>query len=55
MICKHGKQVATKKDLAAWATDKDRTSCRRQGDCDCPVCSQICWDGKCAVVPKEES
>jgi len=50
MICKHGKRVATKKDVDEWANDKNRKSCRMKGDCDCPVCCMICWDGECAIL-----
>lgn len=52
-LCKHGLPVATDEDMRAYMTDPDRESCRRRGDCDCPICSRVCWSGKCAMEKRE--
>lgn len=45
-LCRHGKPVATHRDLDDYA---DRPTCVRAGDCQCHICSQVCWDGRCLV------
>jgi len=55
VICaKHGKRIATAKDLEEYGTDPKRASCRRHGDCDCPICSAICWAGECDPRRREK-
>jgi hypothetical protein len=56
MACLHGKRIATTSDLNHYADDPERASCRRRGDCDCdcPVCSVICWDSKCVSTAPAE-
>ena len=42
-LCKHGKRPMTQRDLDAYCNDARRVGCRQRGDCDCPICSKVCW------------
>lgn len=42
--CKHGKSPYTEKDMAAY---ESRPQCTDKGDCDCYLCSRVCWAGEC--------
>lgn len=46
-LCRHGKPIASARDLHEYILNPDRASCRRRGDCDCPICVAVCWDGRC--------
>lgn len=48
--CKHGKPVATKRDSDLWLS---RPNCVWRGDCSCPECARVCWEGACAATACE--
>ena len=50
--CKHGKCIASARDMDDYAR---RPSCVRRGDCDCHLCSQVCWAGECVAVLAPEA
>lgn len=47
-----GKRRYTDKDMADYGS---RSYCVGRGDCQCPLCSVICWapPGKCAELPRK--
>jgi hypothetical protein len=47
--CEHGKRVATRADLNRYS---NRPECVIRGDCNCRVCSEVCWAGECAGQPR---
>ena len=51
-LCKHGKPPATDEDLRRYNEDPEREYCRKQGDCECPICSRVCWVPECMNNPK---
>jgi len=42
--CTCGKRLCNDAELTAW---HNRPYCKEQGDCKCPVCSEVCWDINC--------
>lgn len=45
MICEaHKKPLATDEDMRGYS---GRRYYWQHGDCRCPLCSQVCWDGDC--------
>ena len=45
MNCKlHNKPLATEADMLGYS---GRRYCWQHGDCRCPLCTLVCWDGDC--------